>query len=253
MNDRRKVERDPQLQQMRRCDRAPPTEVDMSTPASFKGHPIHPMLVPLAIGLWIFALVADVMTRVGGAPAWRTVAFYAIGGGVVGALLAAVPGLIDLFSMSAGPTKRIGLWHMSVNLLAVALFATAFVMRLRTSGHSGSILVHGVGRGIDLDVGMAGRRDGLRGRRGRDGKRGEFADGPTRGLRRGLLEVANASTRPGASESACAARRAALPVAAVEGRGAAHPSPARARGSGRPRPARSAARPLSVPRAALGP
>ncbi len=112
----------------------------MSTPASFKGHPIHPMLVPLAIGLWIFALVADVMTRVGGAPAWRTVAFYAIGGGVVGALLAAVPGLIDLFSMSAGPTKRIGLWHMSVNLLAVALFATAFGMRLRTSDHSGSIL-----------------------------------------------------------------------------------------------------------------
>jgi uncharacterized membrane protein len=112
----------------------------MSTPASVKGHPIHAMLVPLPIGLWVFALVADVMTRISGAQAWRTVAFYAIGGGVVGALLAAVPGLIDLFSMSPGTTKRIGLWHMSVNLLAVAVFATAFVMRLQTPDHSGSIV-----------------------------------------------------------------------------------------------------------------
>jgi uncharacterized membrane protein len=117
----------------------------MSTPASFKRHPIHPMLVPLAIGLWIFALVADVMTRVSGAQSWRTVAFYAIGGGVVGALLAAVPGLIDLFSMSPGPTKRIGIWHMSINLLAVAVFAIAFLMRLRTPDHSGSILFTVIG------------------------------------------------------------------------------------------------------------
>jgi uncharacterized membrane protein len=98
------------------------------------------MLVPIAIGLWIFALVADVMTRISGAEGWRTVAFYAIGGGVVGALLAAVPGLIDLFSLPPGPTKRIGIWHMSINLLAVAVFATAFVMRLRTPDHSGSIV-----------------------------------------------------------------------------------------------------------------
>ena len=31
----------------------------MRTPASIAGHPIHPMLVPIAIGLWIFSLVAD--------------------------------------------------------------------------------------------------------------------------------------------------------------------------------------------------
>ena len=31
----------------------------MSSPASFGKHPIHPMLVALPIGLWIFSLVAD--------------------------------------------------------------------------------------------------------------------------------------------------------------------------------------------------
>ena len=70
----------------------------MTTPASIKSHPIHAMLVPLPIGLWIFALVADVMIHAGGDPAWRTAAFYAIGVGIVGALLAAIPGLIDLRS-----------------------------------------------------------------------------------------------------------------------------------------------------------
>ena len=117
----------------------------MSTPASVKGHPIHAMLVPLPIGLWIFGFVAGVMTRVIGPAPWRTVAFYAIGGGVVGALLAAVPGLIDLMSLAPGKTKRFGLWHMSFNLAAVAVFASAFVMRLRTADHSGSMLFTLVG------------------------------------------------------------------------------------------------------------
>ena len=98
------------------------------------------MLVPLPIGLWIFAFVADIVTRIRGSQSWRIAAFYAIGAGVVGALLAAVPGLIDLVSLAPGKTKRIGLWHMSINLLAVAVFASAFVMRLRVPDHSGSIL-----------------------------------------------------------------------------------------------------------------
>ena len=117
----------------------------MSTPASLKGHPIHAMLVPLPIGLWIFAFVADVILRAGGGPAWRTVAFYALGAGVAGALLAAVPGLIDLLSLSPGKSKRIGVWHMGLNLVAVAVFAAAFVLRLGTSDHSGSILFTGLG------------------------------------------------------------------------------------------------------------
>jgi uncharacterized membrane protein len=117
----------------------------MATPASVKRHPIHPMLVPLPIGLWIFALVGDVLTHLTGGAEWRTVAFYSIGGGIVGALLAAVPGLIDLWSMSSGPTRRIGIWHMSLNLLAVAVFALDFVVRWRAFDHSGPLLLTGLG------------------------------------------------------------------------------------------------------------
>jgi uncharacterized membrane protein len=117
----------------------------MSTTASFKGHPIHPMLVPLPIGLWTFALVADVMVHLRGGQGWRTAAFYCIGGGVIGALLAAIPGLVDLATMSPGKTRRMGIWHMSINLLAVVVFAVNFLMRFGNADHSGMLRVTALG------------------------------------------------------------------------------------------------------------
>ena len=35
----------------------------MRTPAQLAGHPIHPMLVTLPIGMWVFSLVADLIAR----------------------------------------------------------------------------------------------------------------------------------------------------------------------------------------------
>jgi uncharacterized membrane protein len=101
----------------------------MRTPASVAGHPIHPMLVPLAIGLWIFSFVCDLFMLSGRAGAWPTVALYTMIGGIAGALLAAIPGLIDLLSLPEGP-KKTAIIHMSINLTVVALFAINAWMRL---------------------------------------------------------------------------------------------------------------------------
>ena len=87
----------------------------MRTPASIAGHPIHPMLVPIPIGLWIFSLVCDLIHAGGsGKAAWATVALYTMGGGIVGALLAALPGLIDLLSLHPGPRKT-AIAHMTIS------------------------------------------------------------------------------------------------------------------------------------------
>jgi uncharacterized membrane protein len=108
----------------------------MRTPASIAGHPIHPMLVPIPIGLWIFSLACDLI-HAGGAtsPAWTTVALYTMGGGIVGALAAAVPGLIDLLSLPPGP-RRTALTHMTINLTVVVLYVINFWLRLRTPATS---------------------------------------------------------------------------------------------------------------------
>jgi len=109
----------------------------MSTPASIAKHPIHPMLVAVPIGLWVFSLVADLI----GAAGWRTeiwnsVALYTLAGGIVGALLAAVPGFIDFLSISVPDVRRIGVYHMAVNLTAVAIFI--FNLYLRLTGAPGA-------------------------------------------------------------------------------------------------------------------
>jgi uncharacterized membrane protein len=112
----------------------------MRTPASIAGHPIHPMLVPIAIGLWIFSFVCDLFHAGGSTnPAWTTVALYTMGGGIVGALLAAVPGLIDLVSLPPGPRKT-ALTHMGINLTVVALFAINFWLRLRAPDDPGKLM-----------------------------------------------------------------------------------------------------------------
>jgi uncharacterized membrane protein len=95
----------------------------MASPASIKKHPLHPMLVALPIGLWVFALVCDLVAAAGGSIVWSTVARYSIAGGIVGAILAAVPGLIDYFSIDEPAMRRIANFHLLVNLGAVVIFA----------------------------------------------------------------------------------------------------------------------------------
>src|SRR3954468_9191117 len=101
----------------------------MQTPASIARHPIHPMLVPIPIGLWIFSFVCDLFHASGAsAEAWTTVALYTMAGGIIGALLAALPGLVDLLSLPEGP-RSTAIKHMALNLTIVALYIINFAMR----------------------------------------------------------------------------------------------------------------------------
>jgi uncharacterized membrane protein len=103
----------------------------MSSPASIGKHPIHPMLVAFPIGLWVFALVSDIVRLSGGAEVWSTVALYSIAGGIVGALLAAIPGFIDYLSIDEKEMRRIATTHLLLGLGAVVIFALDFWSHLR--------------------------------------------------------------------------------------------------------------------------
>jgi uncharacterized membrane protein len=105
----------------------------MKTPASIAGHPIHPMLVAIPIGLWIFSLICDLANLFGAASEnWTILALYTMAGGIAGALLAAVPGFIDMLSLTS-PIKRTALIHMGINLTVVALYAVNLWLRLQGS------------------------------------------------------------------------------------------------------------------------
>jgi uncharacterized membrane protein len=121
----------------------------MASPASIAKHPIHPMLIVFPVGLWVFSLVCDVVFHMGwGGPSWNDAAFYSMAGGIVGALLAAIPGFIDFFSIpsSQQSLKKLGWAHMVINLGAVIIFAIDLWWRVgKTTGSSGPMVLSIVG------------------------------------------------------------------------------------------------------------
>ena len=108
----------------------------MASPASIGGHPIHPMIIPFPISLWVFSLVADVIYLWRGNPVWKDwIAFYALLAGIIGAVIAAVPGFIDWLSLTDKAVVRIANWHARLNVIALLVFAGSFYLRT-TSGAS---------------------------------------------------------------------------------------------------------------------
>jgi uncharacterized membrane protein len=102
----------------------------MASPASIGGHPIHPMIIPFPIGLWVFSLVSDVIYLWRGNPVWKDwIAFYTLLGGIVMAVVAAVPGFIDWLSLKNREVVRIANWHARLNVIALLIFATSFYLR----------------------------------------------------------------------------------------------------------------------------
>jgi uncharacterized membrane protein len=152
----------------------------METRASFAEHPIHPILVTFPIGMWTFSLVCDVLYRLRDNPFWSDVAFYTMVGGLIGALVAAVPGLLDYLTIRDKSTKRVGTAHLVINLTIVALYAVNLWLRMRSlpesvtpmvmsvvafalllvSGWLGGEMVfrHGVGTAPSYEIEVARRR-----------------------------------------------------------------------------------------------
>lgn len=106
----------------------------MYTPTTIKGHPLHPILVALPIGLWVFSLICDIIGFASGSMIWFVVSFFNLGAGIICALIAAVPGFIDLFAITDPNLKRTGVTHMVIMLFAVVIFAIDFWLRLKERG-----------------------------------------------------------------------------------------------------------------------
>ncbi len=94
------------------------------------GHSLHPMLVAFPLGLLVTSVAWDIVFLVTVDPMWAMVAFWTIIGGLVGGLLAAVPGFLDWLHIPAGTrAKRIGWWHMLLNVALLGMFALSAALR----------------------------------------------------------------------------------------------------------------------------
>jgi len=109
----------------------------MKSRAGIAGHPIHPMLVPFPIALWIFSLASDFIYLFGfGGPVWKDIALYTIVAGVGGGLAAAVPGYLDYRGITEPLAAKIAERHMIINVSLVLLFSINVLLRLSTGPHA---------------------------------------------------------------------------------------------------------------------
>ena len=93
-----------------------------TTPASVDKHPLHPILVAFPIGLWLFSLVCDLVHQFSHEKIWSVMAWYAMVAGLLGALAAAVPGVIDFFAITDPRAGRVALLHLAINAGLILLF-----------------------------------------------------------------------------------------------------------------------------------
>lgn len=112
----------------------------MRSKAAIFGHPLHPMLVPLPIGMFVGSVAADIIYLLTGRDQmWYDFAFWAAVFGVVTALVAALAGFVDYFFVALRTQARgLATVHMVFNLVTVVLFVIGIILRLNDGALTGN-------------------------------------------------------------------------------------------------------------------
>ena len=152
----------------------------MDTRLRISGHPIQPVLMTFPVGLFVCAVVFDVGRLVGAPAIVGEVGYWTAVAGLVATALTMVAGMVDLWDVPAGPTRRDVITFNAVNASMAGIFLVVCLMRAGSGQPLASVpmvVMEGLalaigGLGIWLGAGlmrrfgtMAGERSGPRGRR----------------------------------------------------------------------------------------
>lgn len=122
------------------------------------GHPVHPMLVHLPMGLLLTVPLWDLLglVRPSGTAAWSTLGGWTLAVGCLGGLVAAVAGMVDFAALPEGhPAGQAANLHLYCMLGALALYGTSLLVRHghRAAGVSPGVLALDVGGFLALAAG----------------------------------------------------------------------------------------------------
>jgi uncharacterized membrane protein len=107
----------------------------MASKASIGGHPVHPILIPFPIALWSTSFATDIVFYFFRNTSLALISKFMLAAGCLGALAAAVPGIIDWLSIRDAGVKRIANWHARLNIIALIVFAISLYLRMRIGAH----------------------------------------------------------------------------------------------------------------------
>lgn len=102
----------------------------MESKSKFLGHPLHPILVVVPLGMLSASLFFDLRAKLRKNPDDAKVSRALIGGGVLSGVVAALPGLWDYLHIPSGTrAKAIGTAHGAGNIVMLLLFALSWKLR----------------------------------------------------------------------------------------------------------------------------
>jgi uncharacterized membrane protein len=94
------------------------------------GHSVHPMLITFPVGLFITAVVFDVIHLATKSGQWALISYWMIIAGIVGGLVAALFGFLDYRGIpSNSRAQSVGRIHGLGNVVVVALFGASAWLR----------------------------------------------------------------------------------------------------------------------------
>jgi uncharacterized membrane protein/nitrite reductase/ring-hydroxylating ferredoxin subunit len=131
----------------------------MKSRASLKSHPIHPILIGFPIAFFVGALVIDVLSLVLDKPTLRPTGYHLVIAGIIGALMAAVPGFIDFLNTVPpdSTAKKRAAKHGILNTTNLLLFIVIFFLKKNNSVSLPVIIVlELIGVGIMMVAGWLG-------------------------------------------------------------------------------------------------
>jgi len=112
---------------------------DLRSTAAIRGHPIHHLLVPVPIALFVLALGSDLVFVAKGSDGWAEASKWLLGGGLAGAVLAAVTGFTDFAGNARIRELRDAWLHLFANVTIVLIEIVNLLVRLGDERLAGSI------------------------------------------------------------------------------------------------------------------
>jgi uncharacterized membrane protein len=108
----------------------------MESRVKVAGHPIHPVLVTLPLGMLGAAVIFDIIYLITGNTIFPTITFYNMAAGIIAGLLAAIFGFVDWLALPSGTrAKTVGAAHGIGNATLVVLFAISWLLRASAPDH----------------------------------------------------------------------------------------------------------------------